>query len=50
MANFKGIVYLTNEQYTTLQTNGTITVGDVTLTYDENTLYVTPDSGENAKT
>lgn len=50
MANFKGIVYLTNEQYTTLQTNGTITVGDVTLTYDENTLYVTPDSGENAIT
>lgn len=44
MANFTGIVYLTEEQYTTLKTNGTITVGETTLLFDENTLYVTPEA------
>ena len=43
-ATFKGVVQLTEAQYNTLKTNGTITVGDVTLTYDQNTLYVTTDS------
>ena len=42
MANFKGIVHLSDEQYITLKTNGTITVNGITLTFDENTLYVTP--------
>lgn len=46
MANFKGIVYLTDEQYTTLKDTGTIAVGGITLTYDENTLYVTPDTAQ----
>lgn len=41
MATFKGIVKLTEEQYNTLKTNGTITVGETTVNYDENTLYVT---------
>lgn len=41
MATFKGVVKLTEEQYKTLKNDGTITVGDVTLNYDENTLYVT---------
>ena len=43
MNNFTGIVYLTEEQYVELKTNGTITVGDVTIVFDENTLYVTDD-------
>lgn len=43
MSNFNGIVYLTEEQFVTLKTNGTITVGDVTLSFDESTLYVTDD-------
>lgn len=47
MANFKGIVKLTEEQFSTLKTNGTITVGETKLTYDPvSTLYVT--SGEYA--
>ena len=41
---FKGVVYLTEEQYRELKTNGTITVGDLSLTYDEDTLYITPDN------
>lgn len=45
MATFKGIVKLTEEQYNTLKTNGTITVGETTVNYDENTLYVTELSG-----
>jgi len=41
---FKGVVYLTEEQYRELKTNGTLTVGDISLTYDEDILYVTPDN------
>ena len=42
MANlFKGVVKLTEEQYITLKNNGTLTVGDITIDFDENTLYVT---------
>lgn len=41
---FKGVVYLTEEQYRELKTNGTITVGNLSLPYDEDTLYVTPDN------
>lgn len=41
---FKGVVYLTEEQYRELKTNGTITVGNLSLTYDEDTLYITPDN------
>lgn len=43
MPNYsKKVVYLTNEQYQTLATNGTITVNGTTVTYNENDLYVTP--------
>jgi hypothetical protein len=38
---FKGIVKLTEEQYSALKSNGSLTVGDNTITFDENTLYVT---------
>ena len=42
MANLGKVVYLTDAQYQTLVTNGSITVGGVTVTYSENDLYVTP--------
>lgn len=43
---FKGVVKLSQTQYETLKSEGTISVGDVTLTYDPTTtLYVTPSSG-----
>lgn len=42
MANSKQIVYLSQAQYAELITNGTITVDGVTVTYDENDIYVTP--------
>ena len=44
MANLGKVVYLTDAQYQTLITNGTITVGGVTVTYSQNDLYVTPAS------
>ena len=42
MPNSKQIVYLSQAQYAELITNGTITVNGVTVTYDENDIYVTP--------
>lgn len=43
--DFKGVVSLSEEQYTTLSTTGTLTVGDITLTYSPtDTVYVTPDN------
>ena len=45
MANLGKIVYLTNAQFQTLVTDGSITVGGVTVTYSANDMYVTP-SGE----
>jgi sugar lactone lactonase YvrE len=50
MANFTGIVYLTEGQFTTLKNNGTITVNGITLNYDENTLYVTPETNNGSPT
>jgi len=38
----KQIVYLSQAQYQELITNGTITVDGVTVTYNENDIYVTP--------
>ena len=42
MPNSKQIVYLSQSQYTELITNGTITVDGVTVTYNENDIYATP--------
>lgn len=42
MANlFNGVVKLSEKQYEILKTNGSITVGNKTIYFDENTLYVT---------
>lgn len=44
-SNFKGVVKLTEAQYNTLKTNGTITVEGTTLTYDATgTIYMTTDN------
>lgn len=42
MANyFKGVVKLTESQYNQMLTDGYVTVGDTTIEFDANTLYVT---------
>ena len=43
MANLKNVIYLSNEDYETLVSTGTVTIDGDTLTYDENNVYVTPD-------
>lgn len=42
MPNSKQIVYLSQAQYAELIANNSITVDGVTVTYDENDIYVTP--------
>ena len=43
MSAFKGIVKLSQEQFELLKTNGTLTVGETTITYEPTTTtYVTP--------
>ena len=41
MANFKGIVRLSEEQYKQLVEHGSVTSGETVVTFDENTLYLT---------
>jgi len=43
MANLKDVIFLSNPDYNTLATTGTVTIGSDTLTYDANTVYITPD-------
>ena len=43
MANLKDVIYLSNTDFETLVSNGTVTINGTTLTYDENSLYITPD-------
>lgn len=43
MANLKDVIFLSNLDYNTLATTGTVTIGSDTLTYDANTVYITPD-------
>lgn len=43
MANLKDVIYLSNEDYETLVSTGTVIISGETLTYDENNIYVTPD-------
>ena len=45
MNKLQQVVYLSIEQYAELKTNGTITVGDVTIAYDPDVLYIVPDAG-----
>ena len=43
------IVYLTDEQFEELLTNGQIEVNGELKVYDENTLYVTPNNNYSLK-
>lgn len=43
MANLKNVIYISNEDYETLVSTGTVTIDGDTLTYDENNVYITPD-------
>lgn len=43
MANLKDVIYISNEDYETLVSTGTVTIDGDTLTYDENNVYITPD-------
>ena len=45
MADLKDVIYLSNEDYNTLVSTGTVTIDGTTLTYDENCMYITPDQG-----
>ena len=45
MGELKNVIYLSNEDYETLITTGTVTINGTTLTYDEDNLYITPDDG-----
>lgn len=44
MADLQNIIYLSNTDYETLVTTGTVVINGTTLTYDENNLYITPDA------
>lgn len=44
MSELKRIVYLSNEQAQTLFDTGSVTSNGITVNYDENDLYVTPDT------
>ena len=43
MANLKDVIYLSNADYNTLATTGTVTIGSDTLTYSTDNVYITPD-------
>lgn len=43
MTNLKNVIYLSNGDYETLVSTGTVTIDGETLTYDENNVYITPD-------
>lgn len=42
--NFEGVTSLTEAQYQELYTNGTLTIGDIVLTYKNGMIYVTPET------
>lgn len=43
MSNLQNIIYISNEDFETLVTNGSVTIGGVTHIYDSNNVYITPD-------
>lgn len=49
MANLKGVLKCTQEQYNKLLAGETLTIGGKTYTYDENVLYVTEDEPTDAQ-
>ena len=45
MANLQKIIYLSAAEYQTLLDEGSITKNGRTITYNDNDLYITPDTG-----
>ena len=43
MAKLKDVIYLSNEDYDTLVSTGTVTIDGDVLTYDESNVYITPE-------
>lgn len=43
MANLKNIIYISNADFETLVSTGTVTINGETLTYDPDNVYITPD-------
>lgn len=44
MNNLNQIVYLSEAQYQELMNNGSVNVNGVTVQYNENDIYITPDT------
>lgn len=44
LETFNGVVYLSGSQYDELVLNGTVVVNGTTITFDEGTIYITPDT------
>lgn len=47
MANLQRIIYLSATEYTTLITDGSITKNGRTIVYNDNDLYITPETGDD---
>ena len=47
MTDLKNVVYISNADYETLITNGSVTVNGITITHDSNDLYITPEEDLN---
>lgn len=47
MPNLQHIVYLTEAEYLVLSTVGTLTKNGRTITFSDNDLYITPETGES---
>lgn len=45
MGDLKNVIYISQADYDTLYSTGTVTIDGVTLTYDEDNVYLVPDDG-----
>lgn len=43
MSKLNNVIYLSNANFNTLMTTGTVTIDGTTLTYDPDSIYITPD-------
>jgi len=49
MGDLKNIIYLSKNDYITLYTTGTVTIDGTTLTYDEDNVYLIPESNSGGE-
>ena len=50
MGDLKNVIYISQADYDTLYSTGTVTIDGVTLTYDEDNVYLVPDDGSGGGT